>query len=453
MSTGGRPEFSETIFGSRNQLANVLFSYLYTIANAAFMNTELFIARRLFSEKENRQQLSKRIINIALAGIALGMAIMLIAVAVIVGFKKEVSDKVTGFGSHIQVVNYDSNLSFETRPVSSRQPFLPQLLALPNIRSVNIFATKPGIIKTDDYIQGVVLKGVSPDYPWDFFHKHLIEGKLPDVAAPERTGEVLISKNNADKLLLKCNDPLFMFFINENENIPRVRQFKISGIYNTNLQEFDDLFVVGDIRQVQHINGWEPDQISGFEITVEKFSLLETTEQQVRECVISYDEEPGTTLRTVSILRKYPQIFDWLSVLDMNVWVLLTLMILVAGFNMISALLVLILERSNMIGIMKALGSRDSSVRKIFLYLSGFLISRGLIWGNMLGIVLLLLQKYLNILKLDPSSYYMDVVPVHLSVWHVLLLNAGAMTVTLLMLIIPSFFVSKISPDKIIRFD
>lgn len=417
------------------------------------MNTELFIARRLFHEKENRHHLSRKIINIALVGIALGITVMLISVAIVTGFKKEIRDKVIGFGAHIQIVNYDSNFSYETAPVNSVQPFLDELSGISNIQSMNVFATKPGIIKTDEYIQGIVLKGVDQGYNWDFFSKHLTEGRLPDIATPDRSPEVLISSNLSSLVLLKVNDPIFMYFINQDEQIPRIRQFRVTGIYNTSLQEFDDLFVIGDLRQIQHINNWDSTQVSGFEITVKNFNKLDETEFAVRDRIINYSMGQGTTLRPISIMRKYPQIFDWLSILDMNVWVILTLMVVVAGFNMISALLVLILERSSMIGILKSLGSRNKSLRKTFLYLSGFLISRGMLWGNLIGITLLLLQKYLNIMKLDPSSYYMEVVPIHISPLNIILLNLGAIAITMIMLIFPAYFVSKISPDKSMRFD
>jgi lipoprotein-releasing system permease protein len=417
------------------------------------MNTELFIARRLFSDKENRHHLSRRIVRIALAGIALGLTVMILAVAIVTGFKKEIRDKVIGFGSHIQVVNYDSNFSYETAPVSREQSFLPVIQSLPNVKSIHPFATKPGIIKTDEYIQGIVLKGVDTLFNWDFFSKHLVEGDLPDLSSPERSPEVLISANLSALLLLKVNDPIFMYFINQEEQIPRVRQFRVAGIYNTSLQEFDDLFVMGDLRQIQHINGWDPKTISGFEIIVNQFNLLDKTESDIRERIVNYGASQGSTLRPLSIVRKYPQLFDWLSILDMNVWVILVLMVLVAGFNMISALLVLILERSSMIGTLKSMGSKNKNLRKIFLYLSGFLVARGMFWGNLIAISLLVIQKYLKVMKLDPASYYMDVVPVHISAWNILLLNAGAIMITMAMLIIPAWFVSRISPDKSMRFD
>jgi lipoprotein-releasing system permease protein len=420
--------------------------------NTGNISHEFFIARRLFFDKENSHQLSRRIINIALAGIALGIMLMLVSVAIVTGFKKEISDKVIGFGSHMLIVNFDSNMSYETAPVNRNPSFIPVLKVIRNIESIHVFATKPGIIKTGEDIQGVVLKGVDSSYNWDFFRKHLIQGKIPDLSGP-RSPDVMISENICSQLRLKLTDPLYMFFVNESEKMPRIRQFRICGIYKTDLQEFDDLFVMGDIRQVQHINGWDSMQVSGFEIKLHDFDKLSESLNQVTGHVISYSKEPGSTLRTLSIRQKYPQIFDWLSILDMNVWVILGLMVLVAGFNMISALLVLMLERSRMIGTLKALGSSDKSIRKIFLYLSGFLISRGLFWGNLLGILILLLQKYFQPIKLDASSYYMDYVPVNISLFHIVSLNAGAMVITLLMMLIPGIFISRIAPDQTLRFD
>lgn len=417
------------------------------------MNTELFIAKRLFSDKENQNQLSRKIIKIALAGIALGLTVMLIAISIVTGFKKEIRDKVVGFGSHIQIINYDSNFSYETAPITSKQSFLPNILEVDNVKSVNTFATKPGIIKTDEYIQGIVLKGVDSDFDWSFFRNHLTKGLIPNFDSDNRSTEVLISANLCQMLRLDVGDPIYMYFINQNEQIPRIRQFKISGIYNTHLQEFDDLFVICDIRQIRHINDWQPEQVSGFEINIIDFDKIDQTEQMIREHIVQYGVEKGTTLRSISITRKYPQIFDWLSILDMNVWVILILMLLVAGFNMISALLVLILERSSMIGILKSLGSRNKSLRSIFLYLSAFLVSRGMLWGNILGLLLLMVQKQFNLITLDPSSYYMEVVPVNFSLVNILLLNVGTLLITLAMLIFPAMFISRIAPDKSMRFD
>lgn len=416
------------------------------------MNTELFISRRLFFDKTNKQFLSQKIIRIALFGIALGLAVMIVSVAVITGFKKEVRNKVIGFGSHIQIVNFDSRNSFELFPISQDQPFLNQLKTTGGIKNIQVFATKPGIIKTEEYTQGIVFKGVDKYYDWEFFQKNLVEGKLPQLNDSARVREIIISEQISKLLKLKLNDSAILYFINEKET-PRLLQLKICGIYRTGLEEFDNLFVIGDIKQIQRLNDWRADEISGFEIEVDNFNEIEEIEQQVRNTVIDYNENSDAILRTESIIRLYPQIFDWLAILDMNVWVILILMILVAGFNMISGLLVLILERSSMIGVLKALGSPNWSIRKIFLYLSVFLTSRGMLWGNVIAVTLIFIQNTFQLIKLDPTTYYVDVVPVNFSLLHLLLLNIGSIVITSIMLLVPSYLVSKISPEKTIRFD
>jgi len=417
------------------------------------MNTELFISRRLFFDKSNKKFLSQRIIRIALAGISLGLAVMIISVSVVTGFKQEVRNKVIGFGSHIQIINFDSNNSYETKPVSQNQPFLETINNVEGIKTVQVFATKPGMIKTEDYIQGIVFKGVGTDYDWSFFKQNLVEGNLPEINDSSRNNEILISEQVSKLLQVKMGERLILYFINENESTPRILQLEISGMYRTSLEEFDNLFVVGDIKQVQRLNNWDVDQVSGFEVIISDFNRIENIEQEIRNVVLFYGDEDSDILRTTSIVREYPQIFDWLTVLDMNVWVILILMALVAGFNMISGLLVLILERSNMIGVLKSMGSRNWSIRKVFLYLSVFLTSRGMLWGNVIGVGFIVLQKTFEIIKLNPTTYYVDFVPVNFSLMHLMLINLGTIFVTTLMLIVPSYLISKISPDKTIRFD
>lgn len=417
------------------------------------MNTEFFISNRLFFDKTNQQFLSKKIIRIALFGIALGLAVMIVSVAVITGFKTEIRNKVIGFGSHIQIVNYESRNSYELPPISKNQPFLGKLDSLKEVKKVQVFATKPGMIKTDESIQGIVFKGVEPGYNWAFFQKNIVEGVLPQLNDTSRVNEILLSENVSKLLKLKIGELAVLYFVNENEVTPRMLQLKVCGIYRTSLEEFDNLFIIGDIKQVQRLNDWQNDQISGFEIIVADFSKIDEIEREIRNFAVDYSQENDAILRTETITRQYPQIFDWLAILDMNVWVILSLMVLVAGFNMISALLVLILERSTMIGVLKALGSPNRSIRKVFLYLSVFLTSRGMLWGNVIGIALILLQKLFHIIKLNPATYYVDVVPVNFNIFHILLLNAGSLLITTFMLIVPSYLVSKISPDKSIRFD
>jgi len=417
------------------------------------MNTELFIARRLFFEKSDKKFLSHKIIRIALVGIALGLAVMIISVAVVTGFKNEIRNKVIGFGSHLQVVNFDSNNSYETRPVSKKQPFLSELKTLSRVTHVQVFATKPGMIKTDEYIQGIVFKGVDSGYNWTFFGNNLLEGKLPSINDSVRSDEILLSIQVSKLLEVSVGDRVVLYFINEDENNPRMLQLTVCGLYQTSLEEFDNLFVLGDLQQVQRLNNWNSNQISGFELLISDFNRIDEIEQDVRNTVLDYSIENDAILRTTNITREYPQIFDWLSILDMNVWIILILMAVVAGFNMISGLLVLILERSKMIGVLKALGSPNWSIRKVFLYLSVFLTSRGMIWGNAIGIGFIVVQNYFEVLKLNPATYYVDVVPVNFSLLHIILLNLGTIVATTLMLVVPSYLVSKISPEKTIRFD
>ena len=416
------------------------------------MNIELFIARRLFSSKEQSQKMSRRIIRLAVAGISLGMMVMILSVAIVTGFQQEIEAKVNGFAAHLQLVNYDSNLSYQTKSIQKDQPFLDDLKAMPFIKHVQQYATKPGMIKTADEIQGVVLKGIAPDFDWSFFEKNKVAGtkiKLDSL----RSNQVWISEQISNLLKLKVGDSFRMYFLNTNERTPRIRQFEVGGIYRTGLEEFDLMFVLIDIRHIQSLNSWTENEISGYEIFANDLNEVDEAEYQVRDLVLENLHDDDSLLRVINIKRKYPYIFDWLNLLDMNVWIILVLMVLVAGFNMVSGLLVIILERTQMIGVLKSLGAANVNVRKIFLYLSSFLIGEGLLWGNVLGIIIGLVQHYFQIIHLDPMSYYVDTVPINISVLDLLLLNVGALMVTILMLVGPSYFVSRIAPEKTIRFE
>jgi lipoprotein-releasing system permease protein len=417
------------------------------------LNTNLYIARRIFSAKENRNNLSHRIVNIALIGIVLGLVVLILSVAIVTGYKSEVGRKVIGFGSHLQIVNLDSNQSFETSPISEKQPFLEELKKIDGIRHVQIFATKPGIIRTENEIHGVVLKGIGPDFDWSFFQENKVEGEIFKVQDTIRSNNVWVSKQMADLLKLKLGDDLYMFFINQTEEVPRQRKFKLAGIYKTSLEEFDRMFVLVDINHIRKLNNWANDEVSGFEILVNDFRNLSDQEKAVRNLLLRNTMPDSPVLQVESIKEKYRHIFDWLNLLDMNVWVILTLMILVAGFNMVSSLLVIILERTQMIGILKAIGARNWSIRQVFLYFSVMLILKALFWGNLLGIGICLIQHYTHVLKLDPTSYYLEYVPINLTVLHLVLLNIGTIVITMLMLLLPSWFITKISPEKTIRFE
>jgi len=386
------------------------------------VNTELFIARRLVSDQKGDNRISRPIIFIAILGIALGLAVMILSTAIVTGFKNEIREKIIGFGSHIQILNYDSNTSYETVPVSGNQEFINVLKKQRGIKNIQVFATKAGIIKTEEEIQGVVLKGIGNDFDWTFFRNNLTEGDIFHVSDSAQTNKVLISKYIADLLDLKTDDSFVMYFI---QDPPRMRKFTISGIYNTSLEEFDRIFVLVDIGHIRKLNDWDENQVSGFEISIDNFNDLDYMTYQVMEAVgVNLDEE-GARLSTINIIHKYPQIFDWLNLQDTNVWIILALMLLVAGFNMVSSLLILILERTNMIGILKAIGSNNLSIRKIFLYQSAFLISKGLLWGNLIGIGLAILQQKTGLMKLDEASYYLSTVPINLDISYILMLNTG----------------------------
>ncbi len=407
------------------------------------MNVEYFIAKRLVSAKEGNNRLSRPIIRIAILAIALSVAVMLISIGVVKGFKKDIADKVIGFGSHIQITAFSDNNSYETKAISKNQDFYPSIENEKGINHIQYFATKAGIIKTADEIHGVILKGVGSDFNRDFFKDNLVEGEVPIYNDTLTSSRVIISKKIADLLGLETDEKLIMYFA---QDPPRVRKFVVAGIYTTELEEFDNLYVFGDIRHIQNLNNWGIDSVGGFEITIHNFDNLDALTQMVYE-KIDYD------LNAQTIKEINPQIFDWLKLQDINVNVIIILMLIVAGINIITALLILILERTKLIGILKAIGQNNWSVRKVFLYNASYLIGKGLFWGNLLGIGLSLLQKYFHLISLNPSTYYMNTVPIHLAFSDVLLLNFGAMLSCILMLIIPTYLITKITPIKAIRFE
>jgi len=404
---------------------------------------EFFIANRIAFSKEKESVISRPIIRIALIGIALGFAVMIIAISIVTGFKKEIRDKVIGFGSHIQISNYDENNSYETQPVDREQPFLLPLKNDPDIKHVQVFATKAGIVKTTDEIEGVVAKGIGSDFDWSYFRDRLIEGNVFHLNDSIRSNDIIISGNLSRKLNLHAGDDLVMHFI---QQPPRARKFHITGIYQTGLEEFDNLYLFCDIGQIQKLNDWTTDKVGGFEVTVNDFSRLDEAAEKIYNI-------SGSDLNVRTIRDIYPQIFDWLGLQNINAIIIITLMIVVSGMNMISALLIIILERINLIGTMKAMGSRSMSIRKIFIYLAGYLISRGMLWGNIVGISFILLQKKFQLFHLDQQSYYLSYVPVNFSLTHILLLNAGTLFVCMMMMIVPTMIITRISPLTAIKYN
>lgn len=414
------------------------------------MNLPYFIAQRLIKGRREETSFSRPINVIAIIGIAMGLAVMILAVAILTGFKQQIREKVVGFGSNIQVMNFDSNISFETTPISDTQKFVPKLKKIPGIQHVQVFATKAGIIKTDEDIQGVILKGIGSDFDWSYFSSNMVDGKVFTVTDTGRTDKVIISKKISDMLRLRSGDSFIMHFI---QDPPRYRKFTISGIYETSLEEFDKIYVFCDIGHIKKLNGWSDDQVSGFEIFINDFDKLDEMTMAVRDTIGYKITEKEAKFKVTNIRTKYPQIFDWLNFQDVNVIIIIFLMLIVAGFNMVSGLLILILEKTNMIGVLKALGSEDSTIRRIFLYQAAYLIGKGLLWGNLIGIGLAYIQLKTGILTLDASSYYIKTVPVNLQLSHILLLNAGTMAAIIIMLLVPSNLISRITPVKAIKYD
>jgi len=414
------------------------------------MNLPYFIAQRLIKGRREGTSFSRPINVIAIVGIAMGLAVMILAVAILTGFKQQIREKVVGFGSHIQIMNYDSNISFETTPISDTQKFIPIIKQIPGIQHIQVFATKAGIIRTEEDIQGVVLKGIGSDFDWDYFKSNMVDGSVFTVTDTGRTDKVIISKKISDMLRLKTGDSFAMLFI---QDPPRMRKFTISGIYETSLEEFDKMYVYCDIGHIKRLNGWKNDQVSGFEVFINDFGKLDELTSAVRDAIGYKIAEEDTKFKTSNIRMRYPQIFDWLNFQDINVIIIIFLMLIVAGFNMISGLLILILEKTNMIGILKSLGAEDITIRRMFLYQAAYLIGKGLFWGNFIGIGLAYFQLKTGVITLDPSSYYIKTVPVNLELAHILLLNAGTMAAIIIMLLVPSQLISRISPVKAIRYD
>ncbi len=406
------------------------------------MNYELIVARRIAFFERKGNMIARPIIRLALIGVALGFTIMVLALSIVTGFKKEISEKVIGFGSHIQISKYAENNSFETQSIQNDSSLISLLKLNPEISHVQVFATKAGILKAGDEIGGVVAKGVGKDFDWSFFNSRMVEGRIFSLSDEKKTDEIIISSNIARKLRLHAGEHVIMYFI---QQPPRVRKFLISGIYETGLEEFDNLYLICDIQHIQKLNDWNKGDVGGIEITVKDFNKLDEVGDQVYAQI-------NSDLNAKTIKEIYPQLFDWLGLQNINAIVIIILMIIVAAINMISALIIIILERVNMIGVFKAMGAGNYSIRKIFIYVAAFLIGRGLLWGNLIGIGLCLLQQKFGLLTLDQASYYISKVPIDLSISNLLMLNAGTLATCLLMMILPTIMITRISPLKALRF-
>jgi len=407
------------------------------------LNFEYYIARRNFASRKG--SFSKPIVRLGVVSVALGLAVMIVSVAIVTGFQIQIREKVIGFGAHIQITNFEVNSSYEPSPINKNQPFYPTIDSIDGIDHIQLFANKAGIIKAGEQIEGVILKGVDSDFKWSFFKERIIEGKVIPISDTNTSNSVIISKTLANKMELKVGDPLRMYFIIADEMQPRGRKFEISGIYETGLEEFDKLYIFGDIKHIQKLNKWTDKKVGGFEVLIDDYNRIEEMGEFIYNIV-------GYEYNSKTIKQLQPQIFDWLSLHDLNVIVIIALMILVAGITMISTLLILIIEKTNMIGLLKSLGTNNRSIRRIFLYNAGYIIGKGLIWGNFIALGLCFLQLYTGLFKLDQESYYVPTIPVNLELSHIILINLGTFLLCTLILIIPTYIITRISPVKAIRF-
>ncbi|MDR2498227.1 MAG: ABC transporter permease [Tannerellaceae bacterium] len=413
------------------------------------MRLEYFIAKRIYRADGGGRRMPPAV-RIAVVGVALGLAVMLLSVAIILGFKKEIEQKIAGFGSHIRVTNFDGNISFESHPIVTDQSLLSIVEQSPNVARAMPFATKPGLLKTKSENQGIVLKGIDPSYDWSFLRQSLVEGDTLELSSEGPSTQTLISSYLAKLLDLRTCDSFLAYFVHESY---RARKFTVQGVYDTGFEDYDKLFVIADIRQIRRLNGWDDNESSGLEIRIADYSLLDQTSESLSNQLSTFVDSKGNSLLVRSMRELNPMIFGWLDVLDINVVVILILMIAVSGFTMISGLLVIILERIRMIGELKSMGASNGVIRRVFLYLSFFLIGKGMLAGNIVGIGICMLQHRFQILKLDASTYYLDAVPASLSLQSLLLLNLGAITATMLMMLLPSRIVASISPAQTVRFE
>ena len=415
------------------------------------MNFSFFIAHKLYKDKGGRQHVSRPAITIATAGVAIGLVVMLLSVFVVLGFKHTIRDKVIGFGSHIQVTNFMTQMSSDQAPIAMNDSMIKVIGGIEGVKHVERFAYKQGILKTDSDFLGVMFEGVAQEYDTTFIHQNMVAGSIPKFSDSQSGNHILISQNIADKLKVNAGDRIFAYFIDENG--VRMRRFTIQGIYQTNLSQYDQVMCFADLYTTVKLNAWQPDQVSGAAITVNDFKQLDEVESRFVEKINRTEDRYGETYATQTIRDINPQIFSWLDLLDMNVWIILVLMVSVAGVTMISGLLIIILERTTMIGVLKALGTRNKTIRHIFLWFAAFIIGRALLIGNAISLGMALLQQWTGIIKLDPATYYVSTVPVEINIPLLIILNVATLLISLFVLIAPSYLISHIHPAKSMRYE
>ena len=415
------------------------------------MNFPLYIARKIYNDQGDKRKVSRPVIRIATLGVAIGLAVMLISVSVVLGFKHTIRDKVIGFGSHITVGDFLTIQGSDQYPIEMGDSMMNVLKSIKGVDKVQRYAMKQGILKTDSDFLGVMFKGIAEEYDTTFLHNNMVEGYIPAFSSEASKQQIVISKMIADQLHLHAGNRLFAYFFSNNGVRPR--KYTITGIYQTNLSMFDKVICYTDLYSAVKLNGWESDQTSGAELTVKDFSKLDDVADILTHRVNRSSDKYGETYSSATIQQNYPQIFSWLDLLDLNVWIILTLMVCVAGFTMISGLLIIILERTNMIGVLKALGARNKTVRHTFLWFAVFIIGKGLLIGNIIGLGLILLQKYTGLIHLDPATYYVSTVPVEVNIPIILLINIATLLVSVFVLIAPSYLISHIHPAKSMRYE
>ena len=414
-------------------------------------NLPLFLARHIYDEKGDKKKVSRPAIRIATIGVAIGLAVMIVTVSVVLGFKHTIRDKVAGFGSHIQIQNIFAYTQAGNFPICLGDTLTTAFKQVKEVRHIQRYTHTQGILKTDEDFMGVVLKGLGAEYDTQFLKESMIEGELPQFCDSASKYPLVISKTMADKLQLRVGDRLFAYFIN-NDDI-KARRFTIKGIYQTNMKRFDDIFCLTDIYVTNKLNGWRTDQCSGAELLINDFTQLEQIYPQIAEIANKTHDKDEQTLAAQTIMQAYPQVFSWLGLLDINVWIILALMTAVAGFTMISGLLIIILERRQMIGILKALGARNNTIRHTFLWFAAFIIGKGLFWGNIIGLGIVILQMKTGLVSLDPQTYYVNEAPMEINVPIIIALNLSTLIISVLVLIAPSYLVSRIHPARSMRYE
>lgn len=405
---------------------------------------ELKIASKLYFSQQGAERTSRPAIRVALAGMIVGVMVMIITICIAIGFKQTITNKVAGFGAHIQLVSFDNNNTYDLQPIEVSDSLLTKLDSYEHVSQAAPFITKPGMLKTDSSFVGMVLKGT--DY-WDFFARNVVEGALP-----ENPQEVLLSRSMASKLGLHCSDPVLAYFVDEQD--VRARRFTISGLYDTGFGEYDDLFILTPLESARRLQAWDANTYSGVEILLEDIRFLDETADRIYFATVNRLDDEGYNVYFVqTLMEQNPAIFAWLDLLDMNVVVILVLMLLVAGFNMVSGLIILILDSVQMIGILKALGATNRFVRRIFLTQAAMLIGKGVVWGNVLGLGLVAVQYFGHLIPLEPATYYVNTVPVAFAWEWIVALNILTIILSLLILLLPSMIITKISPAKVMHFE